>query len=872
MLTLREILDRIEFEGLLMEGRDPVEVLHYKFSDIPANIVDSVIKIDPTKKKSYSQWLLSKWKSESDLIVKSLEDGRLEKLFNHYKTHPDVQIKDCPSLEEGLRQFAPTEDTVLSKSKEPMTYVENLGEEVDSDLANDFDIVYEDDKWLIAVPNTYEAECKLGENMRWCTANEYGNGKSYYDNYLEKGGKYYVNFDKTRPESRNGKDYPYTRYQFHFESKQFMDKNDNPVSLDDIGITDGAIRFYESEGYDASDFEDLEAKMERYDEWRYQNAYFRLNDELGLCIQYDDDYQTEEIDNDTSFYVFDENDDRDPISWYEIPNPRTNENVVRLNKESYVVLESKYSDDEFIAVINEANNSSSSYRTWEAYSICEWLELPNEAGLFCSRKNIDNDMCYTILSTQGEKQYKGLTFDSCDKMFFNEACTSADQDKGNRIFIECISDKYHSLFTVSYGGENGITLDCLVRRDTPKNGSQYIIENGVIEGTYGRYRALGDGTDDNGEYTKYTLEDELENGAYVVSYDFSDGDKTKTLVNVLRRGEKEPLLKQWVDKVIGFDSNVYITKRGSQFGIFGLNGEQIGEWYSMYGVLDEDLSVIVGQIREGNEPVKTDFINGDEGKIFATFKSLLTYYQTNHQILVVPFNDDGTDGNAVSFNYETRQYTHPEIATYQKIIPFNDKNFICTLSKYDEKVIYNFKEQRVVVDNVQSVSVIKDSNLFKLVNTNGKENLFQIEDSNVLLPNYVDRINEVVDYKKVALFELNNRSYIYNFEKNKILGNPNGVDLKLYMGNDGYYVYTDDNFSIRFHIIENDMIFKGWFNNLNRTYGYYIDENTPQEVVALYNKVVGEENQQQEVSEAFNRLMNRIDEASKKLHTRKQII
>ena len=869
--SLHEILNRVEFENLLLEGRDPVEVLHYKFSYIPSNIIDSVIKIDPTKKKSYSQWLLSKWKSEKGLIVKSLEDGRLEKLFNHYKTHPEVQIKDCPSLEEGLRQFAPIEDTVLSKSKEPMTYVENLGEEVDSRLANDFDVVYEDDKWLIAVPNTYEAECKLGENMRWCTANEFGNGRSYYENYLESGGKFYVNFDKTKPESRNGKDYPYTRYQFHFESNQFMDKDDKPVTLDEIGIPDGAIKFYESEGYDASDFENLEVKIERYEDWRYQNAYFCLNDELGLCVQYDNDYQPEEINDDTPFFVFDDSDSRDPISYVEITNPFTNENTVRLNKANYLVLE-EIDGDEFMAVINETNKDSSWYRLWESYAIDKWLELPDEAGLFCSRKNADNDMCYTVLSTYGENMFKDLTFDSCDGMFINKPCTSADKDNGNRVFIECITDGYHSLFAIGYGGEQGISLDCIIKRDNPKNGTEYVIEGNAIEGTYGRYRVFGDVADDDTEYSKYTLEDELENGDYIVSHTFTDGEKAKTMVNVLRKGEKEPLLNEWVDAVIDFDSNVYITKRGNRFGLFGLNGELIGQWYSIYGVLDRELSVIVGQIREGDEPVKTDFINGQEGKVFATFKSFLTNYQANHQILVVPFNDDGTEGNAISFNYETRQYTHPEIASYQKIIPFNDKNFLCTLSKTNERVIYNFKEQRVVADNVQSVSVIRSSDLFKLVNTNGKENLFRIEDSKVLLPNYVDSIIEAIDYRRVVLYEMNGRSYIYNFEKNKMLGNPNGVDLKLYLGNDGYYVYSDDNFSVRFYISENDMLFKGWFDNLKRNYGYSINENTPQEVVMLYNKVVGEDNQQKEVYEAFQRLMNRIDEASKKLHARKMII
>ena len=49
---LKEILERVEYERLIEEGKDPVEVLHYKFQHIPSEIIDDVIAIDPTKKKS----------------------------------------------------------------------------------------------------------------------------------------------------------------------------------------------------------------------------------------------------------------------------------------------------------------------------------------------------------------------------------------------------------------------------------------------------------------------------------------------------------------------------------------------------------------------------------------------------------------------------------------------------------------------------------------------------------------------------------------------------------------------------------------------------------------------------------------------------
>ena len=76
MNFLKTLLESIEYNLLLAEGRDPVEVLHYKFQNkVPTEIIDKIISIDPTKKKSYSQWLLSKWDDEKGTILNGLKSG-----------------------------------------------------------------------------------------------------------------------------------------------------------------------------------------------------------------------------------------------------------------------------------------------------------------------------------------------------------------------------------------------------------------------------------------------------------------------------------------------------------------------------------------------------------------------------------------------------------------------------------------------------------------------------------------------------------------------------------------------------------------------------------------------------------------------------
>lgn len=91
-----------------------------------------------------------------------------------------------------------------------------------SDISQDAEKVYEDSKWVIYVPKTYEASCKLGQGTTWCTATT--SGDYYYKSYTKQG-KLYIIINKNEPDEK---------YQFHFESEQFMDKDDMHINLSDF--------------------------------------------------------------------------------------------------------------------------------------------------------------------------------------------------------------------------------------------------------------------------------------------------------------------------------------------------------------------------------------------------------------------------------------------------------------------------------------------------------------------------------------------------------------------------------------------------------------------------------------------------------------
>ena len=73
---LELILEEIEYEKLIEEGKDPVELLHYKFQNVPSNIIDKVIEIDPTNNTKPTQ-----------LLERNTGYRKNESIFNYQVSH-----------------------------------------------------------------------------------------------------------------------------------------------------------------------------------------------------------------------------------------------------------------------------------------------------------------------------------------------------------------------------------------------------------------------------------------------------------------------------------------------------------------------------------------------------------------------------------------------------------------------------------------------------------------------------------------------------------------------------------------------------------------------------------------------------------------
>lgn len=182
----------------------------------------------PVKMGMYSKWLLDRvkvekikledlYKIKGDLEIFNKNKNSLSKLgFSNdiikYKT-----VRDLYELIKHLQDNVSDEDLLSNAEKE-----RNIKKEAKK--------IYEDDTWIVVVPQTEEAACFYGKGTRWCTAAT--GSENYFDHYNEEG-RLFININKNTKR----------KFQFHFESEQFMDEDDEMIYPPDY-LTDGILNFY----------------------------------------------------------------------------------------------------------------------------------------------------------------------------------------------------------------------------------------------------------------------------------------------------------------------------------------------------------------------------------------------------------------------------------------------------------------------------------------------------------------------------------------------------------------------------------------------------------------------------------------------------
>lgn len=222
------------FRSLILEAMNPRDIHAKYYSDIPWDDFSYIALIDPTldnnqsppKLGKYTKWMLGMYRRGTFKRGDFNEAVELLAVFEKYKNR--VQVRDITQLHsigELYQVVKPFMKGNQATSKSDETRRIKQGAEK----------VYEDSQWLVIVPHTMEAAQLYGKHTQWCTAAEKSDNMFEYYN---ENGTLYINIDKVNNR----------KYQFHFESNQFMDEQDEPIEpdvFDSIGASKGLIEFYE---------------------------------------------------------------------------------------------------------------------------------------------------------------------------------------------------------------------------------------------------------------------------------------------------------------------------------------------------------------------------------------------------------------------------------------------------------------------------------------------------------------------------------------------------------------------------------------------------------------------------------------------------
>jgi hypothetical protein len=189
------------------------------YSDIPFDVFQKIVESDPTSMidgqlylGKYCKWLLK------------LYDDKNLKIEDLYKVTEYLQLFD----KQSVRNKLPLEKRNINNFK-------SLGEL--ADIISDFkpqeimskkeikedNLVEEFENYKLYIPKDYKDSCILGKGTEWCTATE--KTDNWFKKYHKPGRELLIFISKYDPKEK---------FQFHFRTEQFMNRNDREINIKDF--------------------------------------------------------------------------------------------------------------------------------------------------------------------------------------------------------------------------------------------------------------------------------------------------------------------------------------------------------------------------------------------------------------------------------------------------------------------------------------------------------------------------------------------------------------------------------------------------------------------------------------------------------------
>ena len=165
-------------------------------------VLKHFVQNDPSGNNKYLMWMVKMYlnpeergTSPNDIsslvqrFHKNLDRLNVAFIMNMDIFDPSSRISTSP---KNIDSYDDTAD--LERVMDEMDYIQTKKEK-EKEAKSGVDKLYEDDRWLLVRPNTYEGSCYYGSSTKWCTASK--DAPSHFEDYSKTGNLFYI-IDKSK--------------------------------------------------------------------------------------------------------------------------------------------------------------------------------------------------------------------------------------------------------------------------------------------------------------------------------------------------------------------------------------------------------------------------------------------------------------------------------------------------------------------------------------------------------------------------------------------------------------------------------------------------------------------------------------------------
>jgi len=165
-------------------------------------VLNHFVQNDPSGNNKYLMWMVKMYLNPEERGTSPNDISSLVERF-----HKNID-RLSPVLIMNIGIFDPSSRIVTSPknldSYGDIAQLERVMDELESiqtrkekekEAKSGVDKLYEDDRWLLVKPNTYEGSCYYGSSTKWCTASK--DAPQHFESYSKTGNLYYI-IDKSK--------------------------------------------------------------------------------------------------------------------------------------------------------------------------------------------------------------------------------------------------------------------------------------------------------------------------------------------------------------------------------------------------------------------------------------------------------------------------------------------------------------------------------------------------------------------------------------------------------------------------------------------------------------------------------------------------